>query len=142
MVNHSEIAQKFAKGSEKATGSRMFIEGDTIFSYGYHFPIAKRYLDGFFLVNTDNYSSSTAKHKQYVFCAISDNVRKIIFIQGADKTKATRTINEQTTEIKNLTEKIKHARTENSKQNHKRQIKDLKHNIQLIKTNLSQFIDK
>lgn len=142
MVSHSEIAQEFANGSEKANGSRMFIEGDTVYSYGHHFSIAKRYRDGFYLFNTNEYSSSTATHKHYVLGAISGGMRTVILIQGADETKATQTINEQTEKIEILKGKQKRARTENMKNIYKQEIKDLKYNIQLIKTNLSQFVDK
>ncbi|MCC5780519.1 hypothetical protein H7H48_15770 [Nitratireductor sp. B36] len=45
----------------------MFYEGDTIYSYGYHFPIATLMADAegrtVVLFTTDNYSTSTAKHK-------------------------------------------------------------------------------
>ena len=50
----------------------MFIEGDTIYSYGKHFPIALRLGNNIFLVNVDKYSSSTSKHQSYVIGAISD----------------------------------------------------------------------
>lgn len=70
MVSHSEVAKAFVKG-EKATGSRMFTDGVFIYSHNYHFPISLRLKDGSYLFNTDNYSVSTSKHKNYVKYALS-----------------------------------------------------------------------
>jgi len=69
MVSHRDIAQSFAQGQTKATGSRMFIEDDTVFSYGRHYEICKR-VNGMYLFNGNGYSVSTAKHKSYVRSAI------------------------------------------------------------------------
>ena len=71
MVGHQDLAINFASGFTKGTGSRMFIEGDVIYSYGRHFPIALRLKDNIFLVNIDKYSSSTSRHQSYVISAIS-----------------------------------------------------------------------
>jgi len=65
MVSHTKVAEAFARG-DKATGNRMFTDGDIIYSYGYHFPIAYRLKSGVYLFNTDRYSSSTSKHQSYV----------------------------------------------------------------------------
>jgi hypothetical protein len=55
------IADDFASGATKGKGSNMFIDGDTIYSYGRHFPIATR-IDGQFYLTTHTYSVSTARH--------------------------------------------------------------------------------
>ena len=49
----------------------MFFEDDTIYSYGYHFPIATKMKDGKLLFNDERYSSSTARHQDYVLSACS-----------------------------------------------------------------------
>ena len=49
----------------------MFFEGDTVYSYGYHFPIAKHVGRGTVLFTEDSYSNSTAKHKNEVLLACS-----------------------------------------------------------------------
>ena len=49
----------------------MFIEGDTLYSYGYHFPLAKR-VEGGFWVNPDRYSVTTSKQQGMVRGAIAN----------------------------------------------------------------------
>ena len=69
--SNSEVAHRFATGiGERCTGSNMFFEGNVIFSYGYHFPIAIKW-NGYVLYNESTYSSSTSKHQHYVICACS-----------------------------------------------------------------------
>lgn len=63
-MNNQQVAEAFAQEATKGTGSNLFIEGKTIYSYGYHFPIAVRSKDShkaFF--NSNGYSHSTAIHK-------------------------------------------------------------------------------
>jgi len=71
-MNHTKVAQAFAN-KKKATGSRMFTNGKTIYSYGYHFPIAHWINSNIVLFNIDGYSSSTSTHKRYVESAISNH---------------------------------------------------------------------
>lgn len=68
-ISHKDLAYKFAHGATKGNGSNMFIDGDTIYSYGHHFPIAKRFRDGY-LFNPGTYSVSTSAHQGCVFRAI------------------------------------------------------------------------
>jgi hypothetical protein len=74
VVAHSEIAKKFAArklnrrtGDCSWSGSRMYASGDTLYSYGSHFPLA-RFLgekagESVFIKNGDRYSSSTSGHQ-------------------------------------------------------------------------------
>ena len=64
-VSHKEVVDAFLKGQE-ATGSRMFTDGTTIYSFGEHFPIATKLPGGSFLYNTDHYSVTTSKHQGLV----------------------------------------------------------------------------
>lgn len=70
-LNHSTVAHYWAnKVQEEGYGHNMYFEGDTIYSYGRHFPIAKHVTNASgehaVLFTTDNYSNSTAKHKAEV----------------------------------------------------------------------------
>lgn len=65
-MNNKQIAKNFAAGATKGKGSNLFIEGDTIYSYGLHFPVARRNADGTFWFNPDKYSQSTSRHQSYV----------------------------------------------------------------------------
>jgi len=68
-MNNKEVAHLWANQSrERATGSHFYFDGDTIYSYGSHFPIARHY-KGIVLFTTEGYSSTTAKHKSYVSAA-------------------------------------------------------------------------
>lgn len=64
-MTNKDLAIKFAQGSTKGKTKNMFIEGDKIYSYGYHFVIAKRVFGGF-EITTSKYSQSTARQVSYV----------------------------------------------------------------------------
>lgn len=84
-MTNRQIAINFGNGSTKGKGSHLFIEGDTIYSYGYHYPLTIR-RDGYYLFNTDYYSRSTARHKSYVRGEIDGEL--VIDCPGCDLTKA------------------------------------------------------
>jgi len=83
MLSHSNVAKAFANGSRDATGSRIFIEGNKIYSYGRHFVIAKRIGENEYVFNTDGYSSSTGKHKSHVFSHICNDKNTVWCSPGA-----------------------------------------------------------
>ena len=66
-MTNREVAQAFANGKQKGKSLHMFIDGDTIYSYGYHFPIARRF-QGVILFTNKGYSQTTARHKTLVRC--------------------------------------------------------------------------
>ena len=71
---------------EHGVGSNMFFERDTIYSYGYHFPICKiENVSGenYYLFTTSEYSNTTAKHKHLVLRAIPDQTN-IIKVKKVD----------------------------------------------------------
>ena len=71
-MTNKQIVQAFVSGATKGKNSlkSIFIEGDTLYSYGYHFPLAKR-KDGGFWVNPDRYSVTTSKQQSIVRGAIA-----------------------------------------------------------------------
>ena len=71
-MTNREIAQRFAKGATKGiTGNRtIYIEGDVIYSYGAHWPMAFRKGNQAF-VNGDKYSATTSKQTCYVASQLS-----------------------------------------------------------------------
>jgi len=78
-MNNREVCHAWANQTKpSAKGSNLFFEGDTIYSYGYHFPIAKIYHDPYkeavILFTSEGYSSTTAKHKSYTWQALHQNV--------------------------------------------------------------------
>ena len=54
-MNNSLLAHRYSNGATEGKGSNMFIEGNTIYSYGHHFPIAKRITNKLYLFNKKNY---------------------------------------------------------------------------------------
>ena len=110
MSTHQEVAYEFVC-KRKYTGSRMFCEdtmkGFTVFSYGYHFPIA-RHTDWGYAFNKDERSVSTTRHKNCVMNAISGTVIEFV---GCDEDKALETFKQNLGEIKWNMDKMERART-------------------------------
>lgn len=75
MPNHQQIAHLWANGTDKHyADDTLFAESGTIYSYGKHFPIARKYKNGTACLFTSrSYSCSTAKHKSYVRQAIASS---------------------------------------------------------------------
>ena len=64
----------FAKGVEREhyrNGSHFFFEGDTLYSWGTHFPLAVKCPSGY-LLNGDHYSHNTAQHQGIARSAVDD----------------------------------------------------------------------
>lgn len=80
--NHAEIADRWARRAAGYTsqgplkGANLHDEGDSIFSYGSHFEVARILRDTkrepvAFLLNGDRYSVTTAKHQNAVLTAVN-----------------------------------------------------------------------
>ena len=77
--NHAEVAHTWAHQLQpEGRASRVFFEGDAIYSYGRHFCIAKHVQnesgDRAVLFNAASYSISTSKHQSIVLGAIPESV--------------------------------------------------------------------
>ena len=131
MVSHSDLATQFAQGKIKGKGNSMFIDEDTIYSYGYHFPVAVRYnkygID--YLFNSLGYSPSTGCHKSYVFRAITGVVLEI---RDCDVSKARVQIKSNKDEITEYEDKLTRARADNSITCYKNRIEHLKEQNKLL----------
>ena len=85
--NNSEVAQMFANKHDSGQTSigkicrpivhgNLFILGNTIYSYGNHFPIAKWIKHNEVVYNSNSYSNSTSKHQGLVrLSLLSSNVK-------------------------------------------------------------------
>ncbi len=63
MIAHDTLVNNFVtKGAVTGRGSRIFIDGDVLYSFGHHFPLLVRTPSGF-VMNADKYSSTTSKHQ-------------------------------------------------------------------------------
>jgi hypothetical protein len=76
-MTNTDIVTKFLNGATAGkitrhndytggTHTPLFIEGDTLFSYGHHYELAKRMPDGSVWVNDKRYSATTSKHASLV----------------------------------------------------------------------------
>src|SRR5688572_15068374 len=76
VFNNSDVAHVWAnKLQNEGRASNFFFKGDTIYSYGYHFAIAKHVTneneENAVLLTKRSYSNSTAKHRVKVINAIN-----------------------------------------------------------------------
>jgi len=132
-LSNDDLAKRFANGKTSGKSSRMFIAGDTVYSYGRHFPIAKRVkLNGIdYLFNTNSYSSSTATHKNCVLGAIKGK-GTVLHVKNCNIRFSKIQAEENKEEIKELQGKIKRARKERIKEGYRNRIRFLeKQNILL-----------
>ena len=130
-MRNYDLALRFASGKTTGTGSHIFIEGNTIYSYGYHFPIAIRLKDNIYLFNSRGYSFTTLKHKSYIKTALSSNT--IIEILDCDINKKDEQIKYNLEEIKEIKEKITRARSKNRIFYYKSRIAYLKEQNKLLR---------
>lgn len=72
MLTIGDVAKKFADGEIRGRATNMLIEGDVVYSYGYHHPIAKKISDGKFILNSDKASVTTAWHRAAVLNALTE----------------------------------------------------------------------
>jgi hypothetical protein len=83
-MNHDQVVKNFAEGKNRH-GSRIFAEGNILYSYGRHFPLAVRRSAGdsrvkidvrgnkdWYLLNGDKYSVSTSKHQGITYHCFRD----------------------------------------------------------------------
>ena len=96
-MKNEDIIENFVDGAEAGRTKNVFIEDNVLYSYGYHFPMAMRIKDGYFIVNKDKYSSTTSRHQNILLRKI--NKDKIIF---KTTTELKTCINFKVTSIKEL----------------------------------------
>lgn len=66
-MDQSALVARYKRGATSGHASNMYIEGDTLYSYGRHFPLAIRLAKGGHLVNGDRYSVTTSQHQSHCF---------------------------------------------------------------------------
>lgn len=84
-MTNQDVAKNFARGDNKGHTENMYIEGNTIYSYGSHFPIAVRTgktteVGGgeIVLFNSDGYSNTTRRHESHVRSALHNGWYQLI----------------------------------------------------------------
>ena len=82
--DNKELAhQWFHRLTPEGNASHYYFRGDTIYSYGSHFPIARHY-KGVVLFNSGGYSSTTARHMSLTRAAIPDST-PVFYVPRPDK---------------------------------------------------------
>lgn len=76
-MTNKQVAERFAAIYSTGKSNNMFIDGLTIYSYGYHFPIAKRISSNEFFFTNASYSQATSRHKNLVMNALKEIGAKI-----------------------------------------------------------------
>lgn len=71
--NNQEVIETFNKQSQyEGRCNSLFFEGDTLYSYGYHYPLAKVIKHDTILINDLGYSMTTSKHIGLTYAKTSD----------------------------------------------------------------------
>lgn len=83
-MTNKAIAEAFASGKTKGKALHMFIEGNTIYSYGRHFPIATRVGTTKVLFTSKGYSVTTARHKGLVKRALLNKGLDVVETDQSD----------------------------------------------------------
>lgn len=97
-LNNREVCHRWANCTDQNnTGSNLFNEGRRLYSYGHHFLLAELFPHSsrgdIALVNEQNYSSTTAKHKRYALDALASTWRYIEVPRPGPETAADHAVN-------------------------------------------------
>ena len=84
LKNNNETAHFWANNIQPSgKSSNVFFEDSIIYSYGYHFPIAKHINDNIILFTSKDYSVSTGKHKSNVLQSIPHD-KKVLTVPNVN----------------------------------------------------------
>lgn len=77
--SNSELCKAWVNNTHNSgKANNMFFENDTIYSYGYHYQIAKIFFgpngDRIVFINSNGYSTTTARHTRHVLNTIPDGI--------------------------------------------------------------------
>lgn len=137
-MTNVQLAERFANSEKEGKANSMFIENDTIFSYGYHFPIARKTgktdENGkqIVLFTDRGYSMTTAKHKNQVWGALAQAGYRIITCDVSMST-GSNAIESLKKEIEDLHGKEKRARKENTRESYYLQAERLNEDVATLK---------
>lgn len=107
-MNNKEVAHLWANQSrERASGSHFYFEGDTIYSYGSHFPIARHY-KGAVLFTSNGRSVTTARHKNITRSACSH--LQVFYVANPLRNPGREFVNDYAAHIKELIARAGRAR--------------------------------
>lgn len=138
-MTNRQIAESFARGKTTGHSLNMFIDGPSVYSYGYHFRIAtktgKTDENGRLIVLfTDRgYSNTTARHKAHVYSELVNQGYRVIEC-NIDNPLSEKTIEALRVKLAESQLKFTRARKEWSKEYHASQSAELLANIKTLNT--------
>jgi len=71
-MKNQQVAEIFVRSERETKTKNLFIDKNVLYSYGHHFPLCVKLLGGF-IINSDSYSVSTARHKGYIVRKLNGN---------------------------------------------------------------------
>jgi hypothetical protein len=103
VFSNSQVCHVWANGVQdygRNSSDSIFFEGDTIYSYGYHYPMAKYYdpqskkfmghnYKKVYLINGNGYSPTTGQHTNHVLRAIDTEKHLYLYVDDINKPKET-----------------------------------------------------
>lgn len=121
-MNNYMVAHLWAnEKKESARGGNFFFEGESIYSYGYHFEVGRivrnKRGEKAYLLNNEYYSTSTSAHQRYIYGAIPTGSKVFSVGYNMSNTGNMAFVTSQLESIKDAIEKYKKARTELPYQN-------------------------
>ena len=140
LKNHHEVCHFWANQiQDSGKASNMFYERDIIYSYGYHFPIAKHIKKDVILFNSASYSVSTSKHQSYTRQAIPYGTT-VLTVPNLGRL-STSDISEHKENIKYYDSMLKHnmKKSFRARQNKKYYLNNVIRYIEELKTYLKIF---
>jgi hypothetical protein len=126
-MTNKQVAERFATTNKEGHSDNMFIYGDTIFSYGYHFPIARKTDkvdengNKIVLFTNRDYSKTTARHKSYVWSELYQAGYRVIECDISSGRVTAEVLEYLQKQVDELHTKEKRARKEWSRESHHNQ---------------------
>lgn len=116
-MNNSMVAHLWAnEKKESANGSNFFFEGESIYSYGYHFEagriVRNKRGEKAYLLNNEHYSTSTSAHQSYIYGAIPTGSKVFSVGYNMSNNGNMAFVTSKLESIKDAIEKYKKIRTE------------------------------
>jgi phosphorylcholine metabolism protein LicD len=114
MVKNSDVVEDFIFKDKiiKAKTRNLFFEDNTLYSYGYHYPLCIKIKDNsgnyVYFLNSNGYSNTTARHKGYVVRSITRNLSFKELIKAKQKGEYNHIFLLSTNDLKNIIDTIKY----------------------------------
>ena len=124
-LTNAGVAKAFAAGETTGHSKHMFIRCETVFSYGTHFPVARRFRS-VILWNPARYSVTTSGHQGQVSYALQCAGAVLVDVDACDPERVVEQWKTNAVNIVAALKKIDRARVERWREVRMRELDDLK----------------